>query len=115
LQKTSFPLEIAARFQLNLLIDPIPRIGMYKDVPRKFMPVLWFEQHVKASDSIASTVKWILFIPTAGQLLGVLLTIVGFTLTVWTIQRRNGPTEILPLNGGGELTKLPETRPLMKN
>jgi scavenger receptor class B, member 1 len=80
IKETSFPLEIAARFQLNLLIDPIPRFKMYKNVPRLFMPVVWFEQHVKASSNIAIIVKLILNAVTIGQIFGFILTGIGVFL-----------------------------------
>lgn len=50
---------------------------MYKNVPRLFMPVVWFEQHVKASSNIALIVKIILNATTIGQIFGFLLTAIG--------------------------------------
>lgn len=116
-QKTSFPLEIAARFQLNLMVTPIPRFNLYRNVPRKFMPILWFEQHVVASSSVASMVKLVLAAPTIGQVLGVILLIIGLIcmISVFICTREkfqvlkteeNPKTEIL-------MTNLPEARPLV--
>lgn len=84
------PLEIAARFQLNLLIDPIPRLNMYKDVPRLFMPVLWFEQHVTASPNVAMIVKAVLNVPITGQIIGLIIFLFGIgmiTLNVRSIKK----------------------------
>lgn len=81
-QKTGFPLEIAARFQVNLLITPIPGLKMYKNVPRKFMPILWFEQHLKIPADIAYIVKAVLAAPLAGQLLGGIFLIAGMILVL---------------------------------
>lgn len=77
-QKTAIPLEVAARFQINLLIEPIPSISTYKNVQRKFMPILWFEQHVKMSQNIGDEVKFILSMPSIGVKSGFLFILIGF-------------------------------------
>lgn len=76
-QKTAIPLEVAARFQINLLVSPIPKITIYEKVQRKFMPILWFEQHVKMSEDIANEVKMILKLPRIGQIMGIALIAIG--------------------------------------
>lgn len=118
-QKTSFPLEIAARFQLNVLITPIPRFNLYANVPRKFMPILWFEQHVVASNNIANLVKLILAAPTAGQIIGALLVIIGSTLILTSClckrsHRYDVPSIDVTKTDAQQTTKLPETLPLMR-
>lgn len=117
-QKTAFPLEIAARFQLNLLMTPIPRFNLYQNVPRKFMPVLWFEQHVVASKGIANIVKLILALPVGGQILGVIFVIIGLTLvfTAWS-HKRDGYQMTSGDNSKTEsqTANLPETLPMLKN
>lgn len=76
-QKTAIPLEVAARFQINLLIEPIQAISIYEKVQRKFMPILWFEQHVKMSKDIASEVKMILTFPSIGVAMGFVTILIG--------------------------------------
>lgn len=68
---------MAARFQINLLLDKIQSIPLYRNLPRVFVPVLWFEQHVKMSESIANEVKLVLNLPLMGQLMGVVICIIG--------------------------------------
>ena len=41
------------------------------------MPILWFEQHVQMNDEIADEVKLILKLPHIGQMMGVLLILIG--------------------------------------
>lgn len=53
-----------------------------------FMPILWFEQHVKMNEEIADTVKLILKVPHIGQLLGVLFVLIG-TLQIMFMPVRN--------------------------
>lgn len=76
-QKTAIPLEVAARFQINLLVESIPSVAMYRDIPRTFVPVLWFEQHVKMSENIADEIKFALDMPYMGQLMGAVICIIG--------------------------------------
>jgi CD36 family len=82
-QKTAIPLEVAARFQINILVEPIPKITMYEKVQKKFMPILWFEQHVKMSEEIASEVKMLLELPSMGQMMGVLFIALGIIQIVF--------------------------------
>lgn len=67
---------------------------MYKDVPRKFMPVLWFEQHVVATEKVGSIVKLILAAPLAGQILGVVFVIIGIATTLTSCACRRHDYEI---------------------
>lgn len=50
---------------------------MYRGIPRTFIPVLWFEQHVKMSESIADEIKFALDMPYMGQLMGAVICIIG--------------------------------------
>lgn len=68
---------MAARFQINLLVEPIPSIVMYRDVPKKFIPILWFEQHVKMTKEIANEIKFVLKMPRLGQTIGIFQIVVG--------------------------------------
>ncbi|KAG5684261.1 hypothetical protein PVAND_013497 [Polypedilum vanderplanki] len=80
--KTAIPLEVAARFQINLFVEPISAIDLYRDVPKKFMPILWFEQHVKMSKSIANEIKIVLKMPRWGQLVGIAAAVIGFCIVL---------------------------------
>lgn len=82
-QKTAIPLEVAARFQINILVEPIPKISMYEKVQKKFMPILWFEQHVKMSDEIAGEVKMLLELPGWGQTMGVVFIAIGIVQIIF--------------------------------
>jgi hypothetical protein len=70
-------MKVAARFQINILIEPIPKFSMYEKVQRKFIPVLWFEQRVKMNDEILGHVKILLGIPNWGETLGVFFVVIG--------------------------------------
>lgn len=50
---------------------------MYEKVQKKFMPILWFEQHVEMSEEIASEVRMILELPCMGQMMGIVFIAIG--------------------------------------
>lgn len=52
-------------------------ITIYEKVQKKFMPILWFEQHVKMSEEIADEVKMILQLPRLGQIMGFVFIVIG--------------------------------------
>jgi hypothetical protein len=115
-------LEVAARFQINLLIEPISTISLYEKVQKKFMPILWFEQHVKMSESIVDEVKLLLRMPGLGQKMGFVTIIIGILQiicipTFKTLEKRLCKSEKSKVVDCVEitmLTKEQEISPLMK-
>lgn len=88
---------------------------MYKDVPRLFMPVLWFEQHVRAPPTIANIVKLVLNAPVIGQIIGLLTVILGvllITLNVRSIKRYYDSEDNLHKATASNMSVL---QPLVKN
>lgn len=82
------------------------------------MPILWFEQHVKADQDIANIVKLILAAPAAGQIIGVILVIIGLLLVVTTCLCTKGGYKVPSTDKSKteiQITNLPESLPLMKN
>ncbi|KAM8716243.1 hypothetical protein ACLKA7_003171 [Drosophila subpalustris] len=85
--RTGIPLEVAARFQVNMLVEPIEGITLYTDVPRIFFPLIWFEQKVRITPELADQLKMLPLVLLAGQIFaGVCLTI-GLILLCWTPAR----------------------------
>lgn len=82
-QTTGAPVELAARFQVNVLIRPDPDLRIFKEIKETFMPILWFEQYVRMDESTAMTFRFVLAIPLIGRIFGVILTLIGlFVLLV---------------------------------
>jgi hypothetical protein len=84
------------------------------------MPVLWFEQHVVASNNVANLVKIVLAAPLAGQIMGAILIIIGVAcLLASCMNHSHSEYEIANLestkteNATTKTTKLPERLPLM--
>lgn len=82
------------------------------------MPVLWFQQHVAASEDITNIIKLILIMPAAGQILGLILVIFGILLTLSSFLSHNPKHKFLPdtelINVEQKVTTLPEALPLIK-
>ncbi|XP_063701397.1 protein peste-like [Culicoides brevitarsis] len=80
---TGIPIDVAARLQLNLLISPNPNVGIYADVPRHFMPILWFEQRVTATPELAEELAVALKVPMIGQICSIIVIVIGLILLLW--------------------------------
>lgn len=50
--KLGIPVDVAARFQLNILIQPNKNVDIYENIPELLFPILWVEQHVTPSTDI---------------------------------------------------------------
>lgn len=80
---TGIPLDVAARFQLNILIQSHPSIALYEDVPRIFLPVLWFEQHVTMKPEFTGEIAQALSIPTTARICGIVMIVLGAIMVAW--------------------------------
>ncbi|KAL1505375.1 hypothetical protein ABEB36_004958 [Hypothenemus hampei] len=75
--KTGMPLEVSARLQLNLLVEPVPGISLLRDVPKIVIPVLWFEQSVLIPDDMAFYVQLLLHFETICLICGIVCILCG--------------------------------------
>lgn len=80
---TGIPLDVAARFQINMLIRPIPNVSLYQHAPYMFFPVLWFEQKVTIPFDMASEIKTVVAIPMTGYMAIAIFFVIGVILTFW--------------------------------
>lgn len=80
---TGIPLDVAARFQINMLIRPIPNVTLYQHAPRMFFPVLWFEQKVTIPSDMASEIKTVVAMPMTGYMAIAIVFVIGLILTFW--------------------------------
>ena len=57
---SGIPLEVVARFQVNMFMEPIPELSMFKHLKRPlFMPAFWFETKMELADDMKIKV-WLL-------------------------------------------------------
>lgn len=87
--ETGIPLDVSAQLQLNLLVDKIEHLTMFKHVERTFMPMLWFRQWARLTPDLADQAKLLLNLPSLFEYtgygllgLGVLFAIVFTCITL---------------------------------
>lgn len=61
---TGIPLEVRASVQLNLLIEPMRNIHMFKNVKETFVPMLWFSQTTELTETLGRKTKMLLTVPS---------------------------------------------------
>ena len=56
--QSGIPVSVAARFQVNALVEQIDEIDLFRNVPsRTFFPVIWFETKFDLADSLVVQVR----------------------------------------------------------
>uniref|UniRef100_A0A6M2DE38 Putative plasma membrane glycoprotein cd36 n=1 Tax=Xenopsylla cheopis TaxID=163159 RepID=A0A6M2DE38_XENCH len=55
--QTGIPLLVNARLQINMLLQPMKGISMLNNVPKVFVPMMWFCQRVSLTEDLASEAK----------------------------------------------------------
>ncbi|XP_026732809.1 protein peste-like isoform X1 [Trichoplusia ni] len=53
------PLDVSARFQLNIYIEPSPNVGLYQNVPRMLFPIFWVEQKVQINEEVIAELRFV--------------------------------------------------------
>lgn len=74
---TGAPLEVTIRFQANFLVRPIEELSIFQDVPRTFIPAMWFEQKFTMDADMVRQIEIAVQIPWIGRLFGLVLLGVG--------------------------------------
>ena len=54
--KSGLPVEVAARFQVNFLIEPVSMIPMFESLRKTFFPTVWFETKILLPPSMNAEV-----------------------------------------------------------
>lgn len=80
---TGIPLDVAARFQMNLLLQPIEGISLYSGVPTIFFPMLWFEESVQITPELAQPLKMLLALPVVGMYCSLGALLLGLFILVF--------------------------------
>lgn len=95
-------------------MNPIRNINMYKNVPRKFLPIVWFEQHFTIDDDLALWIKLAVNVDVFGQVFGFLLALISLLWMVLIMSKKDKQKlesqEITTL----KTIRLPESSPLIK-
>ncbi|KAK4016392.1 protein croquemort [Daphnia magna] len=65
--RTAVPLQVAARFQINILLESIKGISILKNVRQVYMPVMWFGVSADLTDSLLGWIHFTLIGPYIGS------------------------------------------------
>uniref|UniRef100_A0A0A9XHB3 Protein croquemort n=1 Tax=Lygus hesperus TaxID=30085 RepID=A0A0A9XHB3_LYGHE len=74
------PMDVAARFQINILLTPDDVISLFEDVPTIYFPMIWFEHRAGITPEMAAEVRlalaattWNVYVALANGFLGAAL------------------------------------------
>lgn len=84
--KSSIPLEVSMKLQLNILLDANPGIDyIFKDLQRVFYPVLWFESEAKLPESMAGQLSLLVNLPVIMDACGIAGIVLGLFTMLFVI------------------------------
>ncbi|XP_075225476.1 protein croquemort-like [Lycorma delicatula] len=75
------PLDVGARLQVNLLLQPLSGIELYSKAPRVYFPMLWFNQRATMPPDMAASLKLFIMMPTILIGIGWGFIIVGLVIS----------------------------------
>ncbi|CAD6242564.1 GSCOCG00009514001-RA-CDS [Cotesia congregata] len=82
---TGIPLDVGARLQINILLQPSLTISFFKNMPKIFFPMFWFNVRGGVTDEMAGGLRQLLMLPTSGLYGSIILAIIGATFIVIVI------------------------------
>ncbi|GLH07584.1 Protein croquemort [Gryllus bimaculatus] len=74
---TGIPLDVAARFQINILLQTYNSIGFLNDVPKIYFPMVWFQERISITPELANSLKILLLLPTGGVVIATVIAAIG--------------------------------------
>ncbi|KAJ3643123.1 hypothetical protein Zmor_025854 [Zophobas morio] len=83
--KSGIVIDIGAKMQVNVLLQPIPYITMYEKVPKLVFPVFYFDQNLPATDDLASILIQIQSLPDVSNIAVLILLTLGLASIVWIL------------------------------
>lgn len=98
LQKdSSLVMEAYARLQINILLEPIDGFEFLKNVPKVFMPALWFEEYVELTPDLMQQLTYsFIMIPRYLSIAGLVLVLIGACLLAVPLIIQRFITESVP-------------------
>ncbi|CAB3366312.1 Hypothetical predicted protein [Cloeon dipterum] len=87
---TGVPMEVEAKLQINLLMQPYKQIGIFKKVPRVLIPMFYFKQSAKLTPHLAYLMRIVLDLKMIGFIvagvlvfIGLVIFVSGIYMTIW--------------------------------
>merc|ERR1719209_164268 len=99
--ETSIPIQVLMRLQIILQLRPNPNIGsFFEKIPEVFLPVLWFDAEAAINEEMASQVKMLAVMPTAGLIFGA-ISLAGAALCLLLfiyLRQKKGTNSVTPVS-----------------
>ncbi|XP_012271292.1 protein croquemort-like [Orussus abietinus] len=74
---TGIPIDVAARLQINILLQPSSTVTLFKDVPRIYFPMFWFNMRAGVTEDMALSLRYLLMFPSIGHYASGTMMILG--------------------------------------
>lgn len=75
------PIDIKARFQVNILLPQLESFLLFRDIPEKYyMPILWFDQRASLSAPLSNEVKLMVELYHVSNSIALGLFVIGLVL-----------------------------------
>ncbi|XP_041984368.1 protein peste-like isoform X1 [Aricia agestis] len=55
--RLGIPLDVSARFQYNVYLEPMPNIALYANVPKMLFPIFWVQQKVQVESKVLGELR----------------------------------------------------------
>ncbi|KAK9876973.1 hypothetical protein WA026_016003 [Henosepilachna vigintioctopunctata] len=75
--KSGIVIELAARMQVNMLLQPIEDISLFDNVPRVFIPIFYFDQKVSIKDHLVTSIKLVQNFPEICMTASISILVIG--------------------------------------
>lgn len=85
---TGIPVEVAARLQVNVMVQPSPNIALFQEAPTLFFPTLWFEQKVRIPKQMIDELMIAASMPTIGFTCTAVIIAIGMILLIWVAYQK---------------------------
>ncbi|XP_011500429.1 PREDICTED: protein croquemort-like [Ceratosolen solmsi marchali] len=74
---TGIPINVAARLQVNILLQSSKTVSLFKNVPTIYFPIFWFNMKVEIPNELVGNLQLLLNLPTITMYTGLVLMLIG--------------------------------------
>ncbi|KAL7296713.1 hypothetical protein TKK_0010127 [Trichogramma kaykai] len=98
---TGIPIDVKARLQVNILLQPSKIVDLFKKVPTLYFPMFWFSVEAGIPDDMVGGMKLLLELPTLCMYAGLImmflgsLILCGVSVSCFVYNRRRVPLKQL--------------------
>ncbi|KAI4461339.1 scavenger receptor class b type-1 sr-b1 [Holotrichia oblita] len=77
---SSVVLDLSLRMQINILLQPIKGLRLFRNVPKVFVPLFYFDQSIRLEDAVLERIKLLQTLPELAKICSVWMIITGGVL-----------------------------------